>query len=328
MKRALASIVLVICLMSIGRLGAQESGLNVVATTTILADVAQHIGGDLIRVTALVPPDADTHAFEPTPQDALAVSQADVVLAVGAGYEAFLAGLEENAAREDVVIVSNGVTIYPFMGGDVEQTDEPLDILGLDDICGERHDETEVAESEHEHAGCDPHVWTDPQNAKIWADNIAAALAAADPANADTYTANAEAYKRQLDEADAEIRDLLSAVPEARRMLVTNHEFMNYFARAYGFEVVGVVVPGGTTGAEADPQALAELIQTVQNGGVPAIFAEASASRQLIDSLAQDTGVKVVTTLSESLTAPGGDADTYLAYLKYNAQTVADALMG
>jgi zinc/manganese transport system substrate-binding protein len=325
MKRALASIVLVICLMSIGRLGAQESGLNIVATTTILADVAQHIGGDLIRVTALVPPDADTHAFEPTPQDALAVSQADVVLAVGAGYEAFLAGLEENAAREDVVIVSNGVTIYSFMGEDLEHAGEPLGVLGLDDICGEHPDETEV---DHEHAGCDPHVWTDPQNAEIWADNIAAAFAAADPDNSETYMANAEAYKQELNETDAEIRDLLSAVPEARRMLVTNHEFMNYFARAYGFEVVGVVVPGGTTGGETDPQALAELIQTVQNGGFPAIFAEASASRQLIDSLAQDTGVKVVTTLSESLTAPGGDADTYLAYLKYNAQTVADALMG
>ncbi len=294
MKRLVLSIVLSICLMSIGTLAAQDAPLKVVATTTILADVAQNIGGDLVTVTPLVPPDADAHAFDPTPQDALAVANADVVLAVGVGYEAFLSGLEETAARTDVVIVSDGITIYPLVGNPDENHDvrtiEPLGVLGKDDICGELHaDEaaatTQADSDEHEAGGCDPHVWTDPANVKIWADNIAAAFAAADPDNAESYTANADAYKQQLEAVDDEVTQILANLPPERRVLVTNHEFMSYFARAYDFQVVGVVVPGGTTGGETDPQALAALIQTIQDLHIPAIFAEASANPTTIDRL-------------------------------------------
>ncbi|MEO8611450.1 MAG: metal ABC transporter substrate-binding protein [Chloroflexota bacterium] len=330
MKRVLLLIVLLI--ISIYPLAAQNQALKVVATTTIVADVAKNIGGDLVTVTSLVPPDADAHAFEPTPQDALAVSQADVVLAVGVQYEAFLSGLEENAARTDVVNISDGITIYPFVleegaeiNGQVDVNVAPLGVLGKDNICG---DHPAATESPAALAGCDPHVWTDPQNGKIWADNIAAAFAAQDPTHADTYKANAEAYKMQLQTADDDIRQILSVVPEDRRVLVTNHEFMSYFARAYDFKLVGVVVPGGTTGGETDPQAVAGLINLIKTAGVPAIFAETSANTQMIDSIAGDASVQVVSTLSESLTAAGGVADTYIGYLKYNAQTIADALKG
>ncbi|MBZ0291542.1 MAG: metal ABC transporter substrate-binding protein, partial [Anaerolineae bacterium] len=137
-----------------------------------------------------------------------------------------------------------------------------------------------------------------------------------------------EAYKQALQTTDKNIRQILSVVPEERRVLVTNHEFMNYFARAYGFKLVGVVIPGGTSGGETDPQAVAGLIDTVKSAGVPAIFAEASANKQMIDAIATDAGVKVVSTLSESLTEAGGVADTYIGYLTYNAQTIADALKG
>jgi ABC-type Zn uptake system ZnuABC Zn-binding protein ZnuA len=236
-----------------------------------------------------------------------------------------------------VVSASDGITIYPFVlteeateSGSVDVNVEPLGVLGKDAICGAPGAEATdpAATEEAEHAGCDPHVWTDPQNAKIWADNIAAAFAAKDPANADTYKANAEAYKNELQSADDDIRQILSALPEDHRVLVTNHEFMSYFARAYDFKLVGVVVPGGTTGGETDPQAISALIDLIKSVGVPAIFAEASANTQMIDSIAGDAGVKVVSTLSESLTAAGGVADTYIGYLKYNAQTIADALKG
>jgi ABC-type Zn uptake system ZnuABC Zn-binding protein ZnuA len=336
MKRILIFIVLLI--ICIYPASAQNQPLKVVATTTIVADVAQNVGGDLVSVTSLVPPDADAHAFEPTPQDPLAGSQADVILAVGAQYEAFLSGLEENAARTDVVSVSDGITMYPFVltedatkSGSVDVNVAPLGVLGKDHICGDHPDEATdpaVTEAATAQVGCDPHVWTDPQNAKIWTDNIAAAFAAKDPTNADTYKANAEAYKKELQAADDDIRQILSALPEDHRVLVTNHEFMSYFARAYDFKLVGVVVPGGITGVETDPQAVAGLIDLIKNAGVPTIFAEASANTQMIDSIAGDAGVKVVSTLSESLTAAGGVADTYIGYLRYNAQTIADALKG
>lgn len=321
MKKLVFTIVLAIGLFSTVK--AQTTPLKVIATTTILADVAQNVGGDLVTVESLVPADADAHAFEPTPQDVQKVADADVVLAVGVGYEAFLGNLMDNVADVPVVTVSNGISIYPFGENTVS---EPLGVLGTDDICDAEHHDDEAADHEEEHGGCDPHVWTDPKNGAIWADNIAATFAENDPDNAAIYTANAEAYKQQLISMDAEMTEILSVVPEERRVLVTNHEFMGYFARAYSFKIVGVVVGGGTTGSETDPQALAALIQTIKDAAVPAIFAEASANPDLINTVAEEAGVQVMTTLSESLTDADGLAPTYLDYLRYNAQTIADAL--
>ena len=324
MMRFMRCIVLALGLLGVGTAAAQDAPLRVVATTTIVADVAQHIGGDLVTVTALVPADSDAHAFEPSPQDVQGVADADLVLAVGAGYESFLGGLMENAASVPLVAVNTGVTMYAFSDGhaDDPHANEPLGVLGETGVC----EAAPVAADDHAHESCDPHTWTDPRNVMVWADTIAAALAAADPDHADTYTANAETYKTQLQTAFDEMTETLAVIPPERRLLVTNHEFMSYFARAFDFEMAGVVIPGGTTGGENDPQAVAGLIDHIRALGVTVVFAEASASTQVIQTLAQDAGVTVVTTLSESLTAPDGIAPTYLDYLRVNAQTLADAL--
>jgi ABC-type Zn uptake system ZnuABC Zn-binding protein ZnuA len=345
MKRLLLFTLIVLAITSFST-AAQDAPLTVIATTTILADVAQNVGGDRVSVSALVPVNADTHAFEATPQDVQRVAEADLVLAVGAGYEAFLGGLMENAAAVPLVIVSNGISMYPFIGEHGHEEDpadaehevaEPLGILGEEGVCEDEHTaahsddpaatpEAEHAEDEHDHGDCDPHVWTDPANIVIWANNIAAALAERDAANADFYRANAEAYQQQLLAVRDEIAQILSAVPQERRVLITNHEFMSYFARAFGFEVVGVIIPGGTTAAALDPQSLAQVVAVVREEGVTAIFAEASANPELVNTVAEEAGVQVVTALSESLTGPDGVAPTLLDYLRYNAQTVAAAL--
>jgi ABC-type Zn uptake system ZnuABC Zn-binding protein ZnuA len=168
-----------------------------------------------------------------------------------------------------------------------------------------------------------------PLNAAVWAQNVADALAEADPANAEAYAANAAAYIAELEAVDAEIEALVAQIPEESRVLVTNHEFMGYFAARYGFEVAATVLPGGTTGTEVDPQALAELIAFIQAEGVPAIFAEVTANPQLAEIVAQDAGITVVSTLySESLSDASGPAATYLDYIRYNAQVIVDALAG
>jgi ABC-type Zn uptake system ZnuABC Zn-binding protein ZnuA len=335
MKRLFPLIVLV--LWGLNTVHAQATPLNVVATTTIVADVAKNVGGDRVNVTALVPPDADAHAFEPTPQDVATVASAQVLLAAGAGYETFLSRLLQNTPQVDIVFVSAGVTVYPLVadessptGGEIDVNVKPLGVLGRDVLCGTDADATAEpsATPEVAPANCDPHVWTDPKNGEIWADNIAAAFAAVDPDNADFYRENADAYKQQLEAADADVRKILDAMPTDKRVLLTNHEFLSYFARAYGFRVVGVVISGGTTEGEPDPQQIAALISQVKDAGVPAVFAEASSNTRLIDTIAKDAGVKVVSALSESLTAAGGPADTYIGYLKYNAQTIAAALSG
>jgi ABC-type Zn uptake system ZnuABC Zn-binding protein ZnuA len=343
MKRLIGILTLMLSFGTVSA-SAQDTPLKVVATTSIIADVARNVGGELVDVASLVPPDSDIHAFQPSPDDAVLVAQADVLLVNGAGLELFLGDLLENAAVEPVV-VSNGIEMLPFgehgeeAAGEAHTDEEAqaegevVGVLGDEGVCeaeAEHEEEaSEADEEEHEHGSCDPHVWTNPQNVVIWTRNIAAAFAAADPANAELYIASADTYIAQLEALDAEVEEILSALPEERRVLVTNHEFFGYFAHRYGLEVVGAVITGGSTLSEPDPQALADLIAIIKEEGVPAIFAEVSANPQLAEIVAAETGINVVTTIySDSLSEPGSPADTYLNYMRYNAQTIAEALSG
>ena len=317
---------------------AQDTPLNVVATTTILADVAQNVGGDLVNVTSLLPPDTDTHAYEPTTSDAARVAQAGMLLTVGAGYETFITRLLENVGGDvNTVEVSRGLEILPLglVGHDHEHEagataeaheDEHLGVLG-DGLECEAHEHEEGEDVDHEHGACDPHVWMNPLNAISWVNNIVAAFSAADPENAAAYQTNGETYIAQLQALDTEIEAIISAIAEDQRSLLTNHEFMGYFAERYGFEVVATVLPGMNTGGEVDPQSLAGLIALVREAHVPAIFAEVSANPQIADVIASESGVTVVTALySEALGGADSPASTYLDFMRYNAQTIADAL--
>jgi ABC-type Zn uptake system ZnuABC Zn-binding protein ZnuA len=313
---------------------AQTPPLNVIATTTLIADVAVHVGGDLVEVTALVPPDADTHSFNPNPRDVALVSEAQVVLVNGANLEATLLDVIENAATVELTIVSQGVDVLAFGNEHAHEDEEDAEHeehgmietigkLGVDAEC----DAEESHDDDHQHGGCDPHFWGNPQNVMVWAENIAEVFAAADPDNAEVYRANAAAYQVELTALDAEIESLLSAIPDDARILVTNHEFLGYFAARYDFEVVGTVIPGGSTLAEPAPQAVAALIETIKHEGVQAIFVEVSDVSALANVIAGDTGdVAIVTLYSESLSAADGPAATYLDYMRYNAGAIADAL--
>jgi ABC-type Zn uptake system ZnuABC Zn-binding protein ZnuA len=367
--KTLSVLLVVLLLLSFGAAGAQDAPPRVLATTSIVADVAQNVAGDLLTVDALLPLGADTHAFEPVPADAVRVAEADILLTVGVGYESFLGDLLENAGDEavEVVVVSNGIEILGFSeeghghedeDHSEEATADPMatpeteaehedehdgeahiGVLGSEDFECEAHEDENHSkrltndisqeEEEHDEGACDAHVWTDPRNVIVWTNNIADAFSAADPANADAYRANADAYIASLQALHAEIEVLVETLPEEQRILVTNHEFMGYFAYAYHFEVVGTVLPGVTTDLEPNPQELAELIELIGEEGVRAIFAEVSANPQLAEVVAQEAGIDVVTTLySESLSEAEGPAPTYLDYMRYNAQTIVTALAG
>lgn len=367
LKRLLIPILLV--LMAFVPASAQESPLQVVATTTIIADVALQVGGDRVEVVSLVPAGADEHAYQPTPQDIARVARADVVLVNGAGLEEFLATLVGNAAGVQPVVISNGIRVLAYGGhahdhdehADEEHSDEHADehamdeaiigVLGVDAICEADHDDhgheedadhadeahsdehadeahaDEEHAHDHDHGECDPHFWGDPRNVMIWADNIAATFTAADPANANFYAANADAYKAELEALDAELEALLATIPAERRVLVTNHEFLAYFAARYGFEVVGVVL-GATTLAEPTPQNVAALVEVIREEGVRAIFSEATASARLAEVIAAEAGgdVIIATLYSGSLSPADGPAATYIDYMRYNAQVILEAL--
>lgn len=199
------------------------------------------------------------------------------------------------------------------------------------DAHGHEEEEAESAEDEHSHeeGACDEHVWSEPHNVIYWVLIIRDTLIAADSANADTYTANAAAYIAQLDELSHDfVGPMLESVPMESRILITNHETIGYLAAAYGYEIVGVILPGGSTLAEPSASDLAALIDLVKEEGVIAIFAENTVNAETAQQVATESGASFYTLYSDSLGEPGGEAGTYLDYIRYNVTTIVQALSG
>ncbi|MCU0481929.1 MAG: zinc ABC transporter substrate-binding protein, partial [Anaerolineae bacterium] len=219
---------------------------------------------------------------------------------------------------------------------------EYLGVYGVDVECDEHHEEGEEhskayvtrnheeGEEEHDHGACDPHVWTNPLNVMVWANNIAGTFGDLDEDNRDIYLANAQAYIEQLATLSDEMRVLIDAVPEENRVIVTNHNFLGYFAAEYGFEVVGTVIPSASSMAQVAPQDIAELIEVIQDEGVKAIFAEYAVSTDIAETVASEVGydVAVVRIYSDSLGEADGEASTYLDMIRYNVTAIVNALKG
>ncbi|MFZ5809873.1 MAG: metal ABC transporter substrate-binding protein [Chloroflexota bacterium] len=297
---------------------AVESGsrLNVLATTTIVADVVRNIGGEKINLTVLLPTGVDPHSFQPAPQDIAKMADADLIFANGAGLEEFLTPMIESAnAREKVIYVSEGI--------------ELLESAESDDLSHEAEvpSSTHTAEEpEHHHEGGDPHVWFDPNNVIIWTHNITQALSKMDPANAESYQKNSENYLTELKALDEWIRQQVSSIPAENRKLVTDHLVFTYFAERYGFVQEGAVIPGYSTVAEPSAQEIAALEDIIRQQGVKAIFVGNSVNPALSRRVAEDTGVQLITIFTGSLSAPGGGADTYLEFMRYNVNAIVQAL--
>lgn len=278
---------------------------STLAAETFLADIAQHIAGDRIAVDALIPLGVDPHSFEPTPQDVRRVADSRVLIVNGAGFEAFLQPLLQNAGGTRTLIeASAGLpTRQPQPG---EHPKEEVDAA---------------------HAEGDPHFWLDPTKVIAYVENIRDGLTSVDPAGKETYAANATAYIAQLNELDAWIKQQVAQIPPERRLLVTNHESFGYFADRYGFRIVGAVVPSVSTAASPSAQELAALADQIKRTGAPAIFLETGASAQLAEQLAGETGAKVVTgLLTHSVTAADGPAPDYLSIMRYNVNAIVGAL--
>jgi len=267
--------------------------LTVVASTQILGDVVSVIGGEYVQLTILIPADSDPHAFEPAPQDAANLAQADLVFINGFNLEEALKPLLETEGL-NIVIASEGIATIEFVGEEFE--------------------------------GGDPHVWMNPLNVKVWADNIASAFTAADPAHANDYRANADAYKAELDALDAWVGQHLSLIPAEARVLVTDHESFGYLADHYGFEIVGALIPSLSTVSEPSAGELAQLEDAISQFGVKAIFIGSSMNPSLADRVAADTDVRVVTLYTESLSAQNGPVPTYLDLIRFDVAAIVGAL--
>jgi manganese/zinc/iron transport system substrate-binding protein len=271
---------------------------TVVATTTMIEDLARVIGGDEVNVVGIMKSGQDPHIYDVKPKDAQRIRQADLVLYNGLHLEATLLSIIEEHAGDKSSALAEQEGIEPLTGS-----------VGL-----------EVA--------ADPHCWMDVKQYQLYANKAAEALAEMDPDNAALYRERAEAYIEELEALDVWVREQLASVPERRRVIVTGHDAFAYYGRAYGIEVHGLI--GISTEQEPRPQDIEALKTLIRERGVRAIFPESSISgslKQLVQGVAQDTGAQVGDELySDSLGAPDTDASTDIGMIRHNTQTMVEAL--
>jgi zinc/manganese transport system substrate-binding protein/manganese/iron transport system substrate-binding protein len=290
-----------------GGTGTGGDKLAIVATTTQVADFARVIGGDRVQVTSLLKPNVDAHDFEPSPADIDAIATSPILIENGFGLEEWLADTVEASGFKGTQ-VDAGAGITPIEGS------------------------PEQAEAGDEHAeeGDDPHVWQSVANAKVMVGNIQRALAKADTEGASVYKANLDAYTTQLDQLDAEIKRQVATVPAAQRKLVTNHEAFNYYAKAYGFEVVGAIIPSFDSSAELAVKDINELVAKIRSTGVKAVFSESSLPPNTAQTIGEEAGVRVVAgenaLYGDSLGPAGSDGATYLDMMRHNTRTIVGNL--
>jgi ABC-type Zn uptake system ZnuABC Zn-binding protein ZnuA len=266
----------------------------ILTSTTFLADITRNIAGDRLLVNSLLPVGADPHSYQPVPQDVAKIEQSKLLIINGAEYEHFLESLLENA-------------------GGARETIEASAGLRL---------RTDV-ESEH---GVDPHLWLDPNNVIAYVENIREGLTHFDTDSAAIYKSNADAYIMQLKDLDVWINEQVAQIPSERRLLVTNHEALGYFAERYGFTVVGTVIESFSSDASPSAQQMAALVDQIQSSGAPAIFLDASDNPALARQIADETGVAVITDLHLESLSDGPPAATYIDMMKHNVTQIMSAL--
>lgn len=284
--------------------------LTIVATTSILGDVVANVAGDDATVEVLIPLGVDPHEFQASSAQVAQISNADLVVVNGLGLEEslfdVLAGAESDGAR----VLEIGPMIDPIV------------------YSGPVHDDDDDDDHDDDDHDLDPHIWMDPVRMADAARLIAAELSAID--SGVDWAARAESYAGELLDLDAEIAAMLMTVPPALRSLVTNHATFGYFADRYGWEVLGTVIPGVSTLSAPSSADLAELVSLIEQEGVRAIFVETTSPEVLAQAVAAEVGskVEVVELHTESLSAPGAEADSLIGLLRSNASLITRALTG
>ena len=323
-----------------------DEPLPVVATFSILGDMVAEIGGEHIALTTLVGSDGDAHVYQPTPQDARAVSEAAVLFMNGLEFEGWLERLVEAASfGGELVVATNGIEPIEFgedddhhddhdEHGDDEHDHDDHDDQGDDkDHDHDEHDHDDHdhdhddhgGHAGHEHGEFDPHAWQSLDAAIIYADNIAAGLAKVDPDNAGDYYANRATYVQKIEALEEEIHALMDGIPLDRRTVVTTHDAFGYFAGEYG--ITFEAPQGLSTESEASAADVAKLIEQIREEGISAVFVESIADNRLLEQIASETDARIGGTLySDALSGPDGLAATYIDMMRHNATTLADAL--
>ena len=291
--------------------------LKAVTSFSILADIAQNVGGERVAVQALIGANQDGHGYQPRPSDARAVGAADVVLVNGLGFDGWLERLAASGGvGARVRVVADGVA--PLAAG----ADEGEEHAGHDD---HDHDHADEHEHEHDHGSLDPHAWQDVSNVLKYAENIAAAFSAADPAGAADYAANLERYSGELRTLDAEIRAAFSAIPAERRVAVTAHNSFAYYGQAYGIKFIGT--RQASVGVDASAANIASLVRELRAQQAAVVFLENIYDRRQMESISRESGARIGGVLhSDALSAADGGAPTYLDMMRSNTRALVEGM--
>ena len=270
--------------------------LKVVASFSILADMASRVGENEVEIHTLVGPNGDAHAFQPTPANAKAIAEADVIVLNGLGFEPWAERLMKSSKPKGVVIIaSEGVKPRRF-GADAA-------------------------------SAVDPHAWQDLANGRIYIHNITEGFAKVDQANAGYFRENEKIYLADIDLSETRLRKAIAAVPPEKRKVITSHDAFGYFGAAYGVEFVAPL--GVSTEDQPSAKAVAKLIDQIKRENISAVFAENITNPRLIEQIAGESGAKVGGELfSDALSKPGGEAATYTDMFGHNRNALVDAMMG
>jgi zinc/manganese transport system substrate-binding protein len=264
--------------------------IKAIGTISIIGDVVRNVAGDDVDLVVLVGPDGDAHEYEPVPADSVNISRADIIFENGLHLEHWLDKLYSASGSKALrIVVSKGVNPRTFENNPQET---------------------------------DPHAWQDVANVILYVQNVRDALISVDPGHKDKYTANANDYIEKLRALDAWVTAQVNLIPVDKRKLVTNHDALGYFARRYGFKIIGAVIPSATTEA-ADPSAkqTADLLNIIKTNGVHAIFSENMANPKLARTLSKEAGVEIGPDLYTDALGPlGSEGGTYLKMIKYNVR--------
>jgi len=302
---ALATAAVAVALIVAGCGTSGSSGppgaLDVVATTTQVADITRAVGRSAVGVTQILRPNTDPHEYEPRPSDVVETAGAKVVFESGDNLDRWMGKVIEDGGG-DPTVVDLGAAVPDRLRGEA---------------------------SGPEASRYDPHWWHDPVNVEAAVRVIRDALVQADPARQVVFTRNAAAYLRKLRRLDASIRACFAKVPPARRKLVTDHDAFGYFARRYGVRVIGAVIPSQTTQAQPSAGEVAKLSALIEREGVKAIFPESSINKKLADALAGQTGATARYTLYGDTLGPAGSRGaTYLGMERANADAMVRGFTG
>lgn len=301
---------------------ASAAELKVVASFSVIADLAKNVGGDRVVISTLVGPDGDAHVYEPRPADAASLEAANVVLVNGLQFEGFLSRLvETSGTKAPIIEVSKGIT-------PLKNTEEEEEHHKEGDKHAEAgHDHEDGHEGHHHHGEFDPHAWQSIHNGEVYVKNIAAAFCQADKDGCPTYTANSEAYLKKLAGLETEVKTVIKAIPAEKRTIITSHDAFGYFERDYGLKFIAP--EGISTEAEASAADVAKLVDQVKEDKASAIFLENITNPRLIEQIAKETGLKVGGTLySDALSGTDGPASTYIDMFRHNVNTMKSAIVG